>query len=58
MSPGKTHKKSELWMCLVAQLCAMLCYTMNCILPGSSVHGIFQAIILEWVTISFSRGSF
>ena len=26
-------------------------------LPGSSVHGIFQAIVLEWIAISFSRGS-
>ena len=34
-----------------------LCYTMDCSLPGSSVHGIFQARILEWVAISFSRGS-
>ena len=30
---------------------------MNCSLPGSSVHGIFQAIVLEWIAISFSRGS-
>ena len=30
---------------------------MDCILPGSSVHGIFQARVLEWVAISFSRGS-
>ena len=30
---------------------------MNCSLPGSFVHGIFQARILEWVAISFSRGS-
>ena len=30
---------------------------MDCSLPGSSVHGIFQARVLEWVTISFSRGS-
>ena len=29
----------------------------DCSLPGSSVHGIFQAIVLEWVAISFSRGS-
>ena len=34
-----------------------LCDTMNCSLPGSSVHGIFQARIREWVAISFSRGS-
>ena len=30
---------------------------MDCILPGSPVHGIFQAIVLEWIAISFSRGS-
>ena len=30
---------------------------MDCILPGSSVHGIFQAIVLEWIAISFPRGS-
>ena len=30
---------------------------MDCSLPGSSVHGIFQARVLEWVSISFSRGS-
>ena len=33
-----------------------LCNPMACSLPGSSVHGIFQARILEWVAISFSRG--
>ena len=34
------------------------CGPMNCNLPGSSVHGILQARILEWVAIPFSRGSF
>ena len=34
-----------------------LCYPMDCRLPGSSVHVIFQARVLEWVAISFSRGS-
>ena len=34
------------------QLCLTLCNPMNCSLPGSSVHGIFQARILEWVAIS------
>ena len=34
-----------------------LCYPMDCSLPGSSIHGIFQARVLEWVAISFSRGS-
>ena len=32
-------------------------YPMDCSLPGSSVHGIFQARILEWVAIPFFRGS-
>ena len=34
-----------------------LCDPMDCSLPDSSVHGIFQAIVLEWIAISFSRGS-
>ena len=42
---------------LVAQLCLTLCDPMNCSLPVSSVHGILQARILEWVSMSFSRGS-
>ena len=41
----------------VAQLCPTLCNTMDCSLPSSFVHGIFQAIVLEWFAISFSRGS-
>ena len=40
-----------------AQSCLTLCDPMDCSLPGSSVHGIFQAIVLEWIAISFSRGS-
>ena len=42
---------------LVAQSCLTLCHPMDCSLPGSSVHRILQARILEWVAISFSRGS-
>ena len=41
----------------VAQACPTLCDPMDCNLPGSSVHGILQATILEWVAIPFSRGS-
>ena len=41
----------------VAQSCPTLCDPMDCSLPGSSVHGIFQAIVLEWIAISFSKGS-
>ena len=38
--------------------CVQLCDPVDCSPPGSSVHGILQARILEWVAISFSRGSF
>ena len=41
----------------VAQLCPTLCNPMNCNLPVFPIHGIFQARVLEWVAISFSRGS-
>ena len=41
----------------VFQSCLTLCDPMDCSLPGFSVHGIFQASVLEWVAISFSRGS-
>ena len=41
----------------VAQSCPTLCDPMDCSPPCSSVHGILQARILEWVAISFSRGS-
>ena len=48
----KKWKKSE-----VTQSCPTLCDPMDCNLPGSSIHGIFQARVLEWAAISFSRGS-
>ena len=41
----------------VAQSCPTLCDPIDCSLPGSSVHGILQAIVLEWIVISFARGS-
>ena len=40
----------------VTQSCLTLCNAMDCISPGSSVHGILQARIMEWVAIPFSRG--
>ena len=43
--------------CVCAQSYPTLCNPMDCSPPGSSVHGISQAGILEWVAISFSRGS-
>ena len=41
---------------LVAQSCLTLCDPVDCSPPGSSVHGILPARILEWVAIPFSRG--
>ena len=49
-SPSCMHAKS-------LQLCPTLCNSMDCNLPGSSLHGILQARRLEWVAISFSRRS-
>ena len=43
--------------CLVAQLCPAFCDPTDCSLPGSSVHGILLARILEWVAVPSSRGS-
>ena len=40
----------------VSQLCPTLCDPMDRSIPGSSIHGIFQARVLEWVAVSFSRG--
>ena len=50
--PNTPKKWSE-----VTQSCLTLCDPMDCSLPGSFVHGIFQARVLEWVAISFSRRS-
>ena len=54
--PGKISEDAESEN-EVAQSFPTLCNPVDCSLPGSSVHGIFQARILEWVAISFSRGS-
>ena len=48
----RKEKESE-----AAQSCLTLCDPMGCRQPGASVQGIFQARVLEWVAISFSRGS-
>ena len=45
------------WMYMCAQLCLTLCDLMDSSLPGSFVHGIFHPRILEWVAISYPRGS-
>ena len=49
----KVKSKSE-----VTQLCLTLSHPMDCSLPGSSAHGIFQARVLEWVAIAFSEFTF
>ena len=46
-----------IYVCSVTQSCPTLCDPKGSSPPGSSVHGIFQASTLEWVAISFSRGS-
>ena len=53
-SEKRGHK---LGACMTSQSCPTLCNTMNCSLPRSSVHGNFQARILEWLAISSSKGS-
>ena len=48
---------SQQFTCMCAQSCPTLCHPKRCNPPGSSVHGISQARILEWVAISSSKGS-
>ena len=64
-SPSLGFSRQEHWSGLpfpslkseseVAQSCLTLSDPMDCNLPGSSVHGIFQASVLEWVAIAFSK---
>ena len=56
-SNPKERQCQRMLKCEVAQSCSTLCDPMDCSPSGSSVHGILQARILEWVAISFSRGS-
>ena len=53
--PGKPNHL--MWVSEVTQSCPTLCDSVDCSLPGSFLHGIPQTRILEWVAISFSRGS-
>ena len=57
INPKLSPNKCFCCFCLVTQSCLTLCNPMDCSPPGSSVHGILQARILEWVAIPFSRGS-
>ena len=54
MSPLRVERKEESEF---AQSCSTLCHPMDCNLPGSSVPGISQARMLEWVAVSFPRRS-
>ena len=55
--PGKPFHNNPGFCCSVARSCLILYDPMDCSLPGSSVHKIIPARILEWVAISSSRGS-
>ena len=59
--PEENHLSFGFLSCMRAKLpqsCLTLCNPMDCSPPGSSVHGILQARIVEWVAVSSSRGSF
>ena len=58
-SYGFSSGRVGMWQCVWAfpQSCLTLCGPMDCSPPGSSVHRIFQARILEWVAISYSKAS-
>ena len=56
LTPGPSHLLGSFQgVCLVTKSYPTLCNPMDCSLPGSSVHEISQARILEWVAISYSR---
>ena len=55
--PKENWVMTKVVLCLVAQSCLTLCDPVDCSPPGSSVHGILQARILEWVAMPFSRRS-
>ena len=57
MKEKHVDPKASYLVVLVTRLCLALCDLVDCNLPGFSVHGISQVGILEWVAISFSRGS-
>ena len=64
-APSREVCCGRVWMCVrahtracfVSQSCPTVCDPMDCSLSGSSLHGVLQARILEWVAISFARGS-
>ena len=54
-SPNASKWKVKVKSLSCVRLCATPCDPVDCSLPGSSVHGIFQARVLEWAAIAFSR---
>ena len=52
--PPMGFSREESWSGVPAQSCPALSDPMDCSLPGSSIHGIFQARVLEWGAIAFS----
>ena len=57
LSSGTSNGRNSLWGQIESlSVCLTLCNPMGCSLPDSSVHGILQERILEWVAILFSRG--
>ena len=57
LSDQKIHDIIYILLCLVVQSCPTCCDPIDCSLPGSSIHGIPQARILEWFAMPSSRGS-
>ena len=55
VGPALSKVACKVLLCSVTQLCLTLCEPMDYNPPGSSIHGILQAIILKWVAISFSK---
>ena len=56
-TPTFSNEESSKSESLVTESCLTLCDPMDCRLTGSSAHGVFQARVLEWVALAFSRGS-
>ena len=54
---GQNRVEIKYSTCLIAQSCPILCDPMDCSPPGSSVHGILQARILEWAAMPSFQGS-
>ena len=54
----KAYKADYPQLAATIQSCPTLCDPMDCSLPGSSIHGIFQARVLEWGAIAISNNAY